>query len=158
MREKIIFIVMTALLLTTSLSWAAAKTDGETGRPDTTPQGHYQVVWQVTDPAGTNESNWAGVLNNVENSLAEIGEDKMEIEVVAFGAGIHMLSKEKSSPELQERIRKLQERGVVFAACANSMAKNGYEMEDMIDGAVQVPSGAAEVIRKQRQGWIYMRS
>lgn len=157
MRQKIIFIVLTALLFTTGLSWVAAQSNEE-GRPSTSPSGHYQVIWQVTDPAGTNFSNWSGVLNNVENSLSEIGEDKMQIEVVAFGAGIHMLSKEKTSPEIQERIRKLQERGVVFAACANSMAKNGYTMEDMIDGAIQVPSGAAEVIRKQRQGWIYMHS
>jgi uncharacterized protein len=157
MREKIIFIVLTALLFTTGLSWVAAQSN-ESGRPSTVPPAHYQIVWEVNDPAGTNFSNWSGVLNNIENSLDEIGESKMEIEVVAYGAGIHMLSKENSSPELQERIRKLQERGVVFAACANSMAKNGYTMEDMIDGAIQVPSGAAEVIRKQRQGWIYMHS
>ena len=71
--------------------------------------------------------------------------------------GINLLNKAKSPAELQAKTAALQARGVVFAACANSMAKNGYTMDDMVDGAAQVPSGAAEVIRKQ-QGWLYMHS
>lgn len=115
-------------------------------------------MFEVNDPAGTDNANWAGTLNNVANSLDELGEKNMEVEVVAHGPGINLLSKEKSPAALQERIAALQERGVVFAACANSMAKNGYTMKDMVDGAVQVPSGAAEIIRKQQQGWLYMHS
>lgn len=132
---------------------------GDTARPasaySTDP---FRVVFEVNDPAGTENANWAGTLNNVANSMDEIGESRMEVEVVAHGAGIHLLAKEKSPAELQMRIAQLQERGVVFVACANSMAKNGYTMDDMLEGVVQVPSGAAEIIRKQQQGWIYMHS
>lgn len=155
MRFHKVFLVLAALLAATAVPWAAgqagdqAKADG----PD-----KYRVVFEVNDPAGTDNVNWAGTLNNVANSMDEIGDEKMEVEVVAHGPGINLLNKEKSPADLQAKIAALQERGVVFAACANSMAKNGYTMDDMVDGAVQVPSGAAEVIRKQQQGWLYMHS
>lgn len=155
MRFQKVFLVLAALLAATAVPWAAGQA-GSQAKAD--GRDKYRVVFEVNDPAGTDNVNWAGTLNNVANSMDEIGDEKMEVEVVAHGPGINLLNKAKSPADLQAKIAALQERGVVFAACANSMAKNGYTMDDMVDGAVQVPSGAAEVIRKQQQGWLYMHS
>lgn len=156
MRLKLVLVFLAALFVTTGFSWVADQASAHKGHSEVHPSAKYKVVWEINDPAGTNNSNWAGALNNIENSLNEIGEKNTQMEVVAHGAGINLLNKEKSPQDLQQKIQKLQERGVVFTACANSMAKNGYTMDDMIDGVIQVPSGSAEVIRKQQQGWLYM--
>lgn len=155
--QRLMMIVMT-LVTGLGVAWGVGQYGDPAQAHEPPSVAPYQVVVEANDPAGTENVNWAGTLNNVSNSLDEIGEDQMEVEVVAHGQGIHLLAKEKSPVELQAKIAELQDRGVVFAACANSMAKNGYTMEDMLPGVIQVPSGAAEVIRKQREGWIYLHS
>ena len=157
MRTQKVFVLLATLVAALGLSWGLGAANGA-GSASAHDSARYRVVFEVNDPAGTDNANWVGVLNNVSNSLDELGEENMQVEVVAHGPGINLLNKAKSPVELQARIAELQDRGVVFAACANSMAKNGYTMEDMVDGAVQVPSGAAEVIRKQQEGWLYMHS
>ena len=157
MRTQKVFVLLATLVAALGLSWGLGAAN-DAGSASAHTMAPYRVVFEVNDPAGTDNANWVGVLNNVSNSLDELGEENMQVEVVAHGPGINLLNKAKSPVELQARIAELQDRGVVFAACANSMAKNGYTMEDMVDGAVQVPSGAAEVIRKQQEGWLYMHS
>lgn len=156
--QRLMMIMMT-LVTGLGLAWGVGQQSDPAQAHEPPPSvAPYQVVVEVNDPAGTENVNWAGTLNNVSNSLDEIGEDQMEVEVVAHGQGIHLLATEKSPEDLRAKIAELQDRGVVFAACANSMAKNGYTMDDMLPGVVQVPSGAAEIIRKQREGWIYLHS
>jgi intracellular sulfur oxidation DsrE/DsrF family protein len=55
-------------------------------------------------------------------------------------------------------MQKLHDGGVVFAACENTMRKKKVTKDALFPFATTVDSGVAEVVRKQEQGWSYIKS
>lgn len=93
-------------------------------------------------------------LKNVTNMLKAEG-GKAEIVVVCHGPGITLVVKDKS-PDAGEVERLLKE-GVKFEACENTLKDKGIPKESLISGVTTVPSGAAEVVRRQQEGFGYFR-
>ncbi len=110
-----------------------------------------RVVFQVSD---NDPPRWNLVLNNVKNLQKELGKDKVQIEVVAFGPGINML---KFDSEVGVRLQEAADSGVVLAACGNTMKGQNLTPADMHPAAKVVPAGIVELVRKQQQGWAYIR-
>src|SRR6188474_2476970 len=79
-----------------------------------------------------------------------------EIEVVCLAGGLDLLmsSKSKASKEVADWTAK----GMVFAACNNTMKNRNIKKEDLLSQAVVVPSAIVELSAKQEQGWSYFRS
>ncbi len=98
---------------------------------------------------------WTAVLNNVENLRKSLG-DGTEIEVVAHSKGLGLLVAKDNS--LADRIKKLADQGVVFAACENTMQKKNVTKDQLLPPATTTDSGVAEVVRKQEAGWSYIKS
>ncbi len=92
-------------------------------------------------------------LRNIENILKEAKDGR--IEVVCHGAGITLLVKDRTKHAA--KVEQLMKRGVRFAACENSMREKGISRDDLLRSVEPVPSGAADVIRKQQQGYAYLR-
>lgn len=119
----------------------------------------HRLVLQVNtnDPAAMNLA-----LNNaanVEQYYTGIGE-RVEIQVVTFGPGLHML-REDTSP-VKERIKQFTETSpsVSFIACGNTRANmSRMEKKDipLISEATVVKSGVVRVMELQEQGWSYVR-
>ncbi len=112
----------------------------------------HRIVFEVT-MEGTEQ--WTGVLNNVENLRTSLGAET-EIEVVAHSKGLGLLVAKDNS--LADRIKKLTEEGVVFAACENTMKKKNVSKDQLLPSATTTDSGVAEVVRKQEAGWSYIKS
>ncbi len=112
----------------------------------------HRTVFEVT-MEGTEQ--WTAVLNNVENLRKSLGADT-EIEVVAHSKGLGMLVAKDNS--LADRIKKLADEGVVFAACENTMRKKNVTKDQLLPSATTTDSGVAEVVRKQEAGWSYIKS
>jgi len=113
---------------------------------------HYRVVFH-TNRSGKAQHDL--LLNNIENVLDEFGEQNITIAVVAHGDGIDLMLKQSKLP--RERLAKLADRGVQLLACHITMKRMGIAPEDL-DSFVQIiPSGNAELIRKQAEGWAYIR-
>lgn len=93
-------------------------------------------------------------LENVENLLADLGES-VEIELVANFEAITLLS--KAANKYEAKISELAAKGVIFAACANAMRAHNLSKDDMLEVAIVVPSAVGELIKKQDQGWAYIR-
>lgn len=90
----------------------------------------------------------------IDKVLSEIGEDKLEIVVVAYEDGIHALT---STADTAQMLTKLVSRGVVFKACRISM-KAWDLTEDNFPLEVEfVAAGAPEMIRRQMAGYHYWR-
>lgn len=89
------------------------------------------------------------------NNLLE-GLPKAQIEVVVHNKGIAMLHKEKSNvaPELEA----LQNKGVQFVACEQTMKQQKLQKSDILPLAGFVPRGLVEIINKQEQGWSYIKA
>lgn len=101
-------------------------------------------------------------LNNVQNLNAYFTEqgDTVEIELVAYGPGLHMLMTDKSPVRDRVSTLGLEMDNLTFSACGNTIAniekKSGAEVA-LMDEAQVVPSGVARLIELQEQGYTYVR-
>jgi uncharacterized protein len=90
---------------------------------------------------------------------ANIGE-KVEIEIVTFGPGLHML-RDDTSP-VKDRIKAITEKtpSISFKACGNTqdnMHKAEHKEIPLISQATLVKSGVVRVMELQEEGWTYVR-
>ena len=112
----------------------------------------YSVVFHLDESAWARTST---VISNVENLIADLGEGNVEVEVVATGEGITAYLR---VPSLHgQRFERLGARGVRLVACANSLRAAGLPKEAMLASVEVVPSGVGELVRKQAEGWAYVR-
>ena len=112
---------------------------------------HYKVVFQLTSD---NPKTWSGMLNNVENTLKDLGEDT-QIEVVAHSGGLAFLVKQTN--QSAERAQVLSEKGVRFLACENTMNRKNINKDQLVPFAKTVTSGIGYIIKRQTEGWSYIR-
>jgi intracellular sulfur oxidation DsrE/DsrF family protein len=103
------------------------------------------------DEADTDKQQ--AVLRNVGNLLDEMGPD-LRVELVAHGPGISVCLTD--SPHAAT-VTALIGRSVTVAACGNTMRMKHIEADRLADGVVTVASGLAELVRKQQDGWAYVR-
>lgn len=115
-------------------------------RPD---PGKNSVVLQVSD---NDPGKWSLALNNAHNIQVDL--EAVEVEIVVYGPGISMLQGE--SP-LAQRVSAAMESGVKVVACENTMRSRHLTHEDMLPDIGYVPSGVVELIKKQQQGYAYIR-
>ncbi|HEY0488870.1 MAG TPA: DsrE family protein [Telluria sp.] len=98
---------------------------------------------------------WNLTLNNVRNAQAELGSDHVTIEVVALGPGIGMLL---AGSEAAGRVADAVKAGVGVVACENTMRGQKLTREQMNARIGYVPSGVAHLIRRQTEGYAYIRA
>jgi uncharacterized protein len=111
-----------------------------------------RVVLQVSD---ADPARWGLALNNAGNLQAELGgPGQVDLEIVVFGPGIGML---KSSSPVGARVASALKSGLSVVACQNTMRGQQLTPADMLPAIGYVPSGVAEIVRKQQQGWAYVR-
>jgi uncharacterized protein len=104
------------------------------------------------------------VLNNATNVLEYYRAKKqdVDIDVVAYGPGLHMLRADTSP--VRDRIKRLKDMAfpskVQFSACNNT--KQGMEKAEghaisIVPEASVVPSGVVHLMELQEGGWSYLR-
>ena len=116
----------------------------------------HQVVFEVTSDG---PEKWQGALRNVENAHKSLGAKAGKLVVVTHGKGLGLLLAKNAAehPEMKEKLAKLHADGVVFAACENTMRRDKIEKKDLVEQATTVDSGVGEVIRKQGDGYVYIK-
>jgi uncharacterized protein len=145
-----------------SAAGPAALAQGKSAAAQTAPgtaKKAHRLVLQVN---GNDAAMMNLALNNainVEQYYKAAGE-KVEIEVVAFGPGLHML-RDDTSP-VKERIRTIAEKmpSIAFKACGNTQENMGKaEGKDVpiLAQATVVKSGVVRIMELQEQGWAYVR-
>ena len=111
-----------------------------------------RALFQVTD---NYPARWNMILNNMTNLREGVGSEGVELELVAYGPGINML---KADSPVKARIADALKSGAIVNACQNSMSGMKLVPADMAPDITYVPAGVVEVMRKQQQGWAYIRS
>lgn len=112
----------------------------------------HRVLFALTSPE---DADWQLTLNNVRNLISGLAPETVDVEIVAYGPGTAFLKKD--GPEAAD-IQKLESAHVHFVACGNAMRKLHLEAGDLVAGSEVVPAGIVEVVRKQEQGWTYIRA
>ena len=135
---KILLVILSAVMLA-SLSAA----EGE-------PNGPKIVIQFTSEGPKQNEA----VLNNIENLFSALG-DKAEVIVIAHGPGLGILAATNSV--FATRMEKLSRTKTTFVACENTMKRKQITKADLLSFVKTVDSGIAEVVRRQRDGWAYIK-
>lgn len=96
-------------------------------------------------------------LNNAVNMQKMYGIDNIEIEIVAYGPGLGLLTKKSTQAS---RVTSLAMQDITFSACGNTMKlveKKTGKMPKLLDGVGQVTAGVARIMELQQQGYAYIR-
>ena len=110
-----------------------------------------KVVFQVSD---NDPKKWNLALNNVNNVQDALGKKNVTVEVVAYGPGINMLRMESV---VGNRVDDAVANGVEIVACETTMRSLKLTKDDMLSSAGYVPGGVIELMKRQREGYAYIR-
>ena len=111
-----------------------------------------KLVIQVSD---ADPGKWRLALNNVKNVQDDLGgPDAVDIEVVAYGPGIGML---KGDSVVAQQIAAALKNEVKVVACENTMKTQKLVYTDMLPAISYVAAGVVELMKKQQEGYAYIR-
>lgn len=113
----------------------------------------HRIVVQVT---ADGEENWNALLGQVENLRKGFAPEKVEIEIVVHGNATGFVLA-KNAP-VSERIQKIEAAGTTVAYCSNTQKKNNVKAEELTPGVTIIPSGIVHVIKRQEEGWAYIKA
>jgi intracellular sulfur oxidation DsrE/DsrF family protein len=109
------------------------------------------AVIQVSDG---DPKKWNLALNNAQNMQQALGKDNIQIEIVAYGPGLGMF---KADSKVAPRINAALDHNVQLSACATTMRKMKVTKADLVGGVGVVPGGVIEIMKRQSEGWAYIR-
>lgn len=110
-----------------------------------------KVVFQVSDG---DPKKWNLALNNMQNVQQGLGKDNVEVELVAYGPGIGML---KAESLVGNRVDDAVAAGVKVVACEVTMHAQKLTKDDMLASIGYVPGGVLELMKREKEGWAYIR-
>jgi uncharacterized protein len=122
-------------------------------------QKEHRLILQVNsnDPAAMNLA-----LNNAVNAAQyykEVGE-KVKIEVVTFGPGLHMLRDDTSPVKARIETLALSTPEISYKACGNTrenMSKTEKKEISIVPQADVVKSGVIHIMQLEEDGWTYVK-
>jgi uncharacterized protein len=129
------------------------------GNRSTAKDKEHRLILQVNsnDPGAMNLA-----LNNATNVVqhyTKLGE-KVTIEVITFGPGLHMLRADTSPVKGRIETMSLSTPEVSFKACGNTqenMRKAENKEIPLLPEAQVVNSGVVRVMQREEQGWSYVK-
>ena len=135
------------LIVVAALAWLAAAPALAEG----SEAALHKLVIQVSD---NDAQKWNLALNNARNVQDDLGADAVDLEIVVYGPGIGML---KTDSPVAKRVADALSAGVKIVACENTMKAQKLAYPDMLPNIGYVPAGVVELMKKQQQGYAYIR-
>ena len=115
------------------------------------PAAKQRVVFQVSD---NDPARWKLALNNAHNVLADLGKENAQVEIVAYGPGLNML---KAESAVAGGLAGALDTNIGLIACENTMRNNKVSREEMYSGISYVQAGVTHLMKRQAEGWAYIR-
>lgn len=116
-----------------------------------TGNAQHKIIW---DMSSGDTAQQRGLYKQINNVLAAAPTTK--IEVVFHGNSVYALLKDTGYHK--EQIMALVQKGVVFAACNNSLKSRNIDTSRVIKQAIIVPVSILELAKKQEEGWSYIKA
>jgi hypothetical protein len=140
------------LAIITAALLVAAPSPGLAGEP-------AKLALQISDNDADKMNAVLNVAANVSKHYSDKGME-VEIEIVAFNAGLHML-RDDTSP-VKQRLKSFKQgmHNVVFRACQNTlegMTKREGKVPPLVDNASLVPAGVVTLIELSGKGYTIVR-
>ncbi len=144
---KQIFAVVMSFILSMGVSFAQ-----EEGLSDDKPFADTHVIMQVSDAEPV---HYHAVLDISNNLTKRYGQEMIDIEVIAFGVGVPMVF--AGDNENAARIASLQEHGVRFYVCGNTLdtiERKTHKRPELLPGVEVVQTGVKFLIDEIKRGYI----
>jgi intracellular sulfur oxidation DsrE/DsrF family protein len=135
--------------LTTALLAAALGLVPAAAGAQSTAREHVVIQVSDNDPA-----KWNLALNNARNVQVDLGMDNVDVEVVAYGPGLAML---KAGSAVAQRVASASAQGVGVIACENTMRNTQVGRDQILPGVKFVDAGVVHIMKRQKEGWGYVR-
>ena len=122
-------------------------------------EGPHRLALQISDNDADKMNAALNVAANVSKHYSEKGEE-VEIKVVAFNAGVHMLRADTSPVGARVSSFAKSMPNVQFIACQNtidSMASREGKAIPVVENAEHVPAGVVTLIELDEKGWTIVR-
>jgi len=110
-----------------------------------------RVVMQISE---NQPAVWNLALNNIRNVQKELGAKNIEVEVVTYGPGLAMLRDDSTTAN---RVQEAMATGVRFVACRNTMENQKITEAQLIPGIGYAQAGVIQIIKRQSEGYAYLR-
>ncbi len=119
---------------------------------DDKPFAQAHIIMQLNDAEPSHYNASLAIAYNLINHYG--GADQVDVELIAFGAGVPMLFAENNANEA--RIRSLMNNGVRFYICGNtlnSIAQTTGKRPIALAGVEEVPTGVAFLVEEMARGY-----
>ncbi|EGV17104.1 DsrE family protein [Thiocapsa marina] len=112
------------------------------------------VVYHLSEP-----DRAAFVLNNMQNHIDGVGgPENVNMVLVVHGPAINALNEIEATERVSSGVASLQEQGVAFEMCGNTLKGFNLELDELLPGFVEVSQGGVTRIGElQSQGYVYIR-
>jgi intracellular sulfur oxidation DsrE/DsrF family protein len=151
MKPSAAFAGLAALVLGAAAALAPIASHAQAAPPAAQKADRYKVVLQVSD---NDPAKWNLALNNARNIQQDLGKANVEVEIVAYGPGLAML---KTESKVADRLAQALDNNVGLLACENTMRNTKVQKADMYGGIGYVDAGVVHLMKRQREGWAYIR-
>jgi len=111
----------------------------------------HRVIFQVSD---NDPARWQLALSNARNVQTDLGKENVQIEIVAYGPGIEMM---KAESKVAGGLAGALDTSVGLIACENTMQNNKVSRDEMYAGIGFVQAGVTHLMKRQKEGWAYIR-
>lgn len=108
----------------------------------------YKVVVQH-NVAGHEEH----LIAQLRGLLRQFGPGELDLVVIAHGDGIGLVT----DPTYQDAVMALVNDGVSFLGCSVTLQRQQMTAENLVPGAAATPGALAEIVRRQHDGYAYLR-
>lgn len=112
----------------------------------------HQVIFHISEES-IDDITFA--LKNIINLLNDLGSENVNVELLVNGPAVKAFTSEEG--EISELLRQVLEQDVDLALCNNALKLFDLNPDMMLSEARVVPSGVGELVRKQNEGWAYIR-
>ena len=143
---------LAAAVVAVGLALAPAPALAQSGaKPASQKAERFKVVLQVSD---ADPAKWNLALSNARNVQEDLGKGNVDVEIVAYGPGLSML---KADSKVSARLAQALDSNIGLMACENTMRNTKVEKSDMYGGIAYVDAGVVHIMKRQRDGWAYVR-
>lgn len=111
----------------------------------------YKVIFHIDELA-----KWNLVLANVANLLEGVlvSNETIDVKVLANSEAVEYY---RNNKDINLKLVDLNKKGVKFLACNNSLKGYNLKPDNLMDFINIVPVGVLELIKKQREGYAYIK-
>ncbi|HMO31457.1 MAG TPA: DsrE family protein [Lacibacter sp.] len=114
-------------------------------------QAQHKIIWEVSSGDTSVQRMLYRQVNNVLNAAPDT-----KIEIVYHGLAIYAVLQDTG--HYKNELKAVQQRGVLIAACANSLRNRGIDPVRVMKEAFIVPVAILELVQKQEKGWSYIKA